>query len=72
VSVGATMARPKKSKGKPDPDEMTTRAFRMRQEYAEWLKRLASYDRSSVASLLDRAVTHYGKSIGFSEEAPER
>lgn len=72
MNAGATMARTKRPKGKPDPDEMTTRAFRMRQEYAEWLERLAAFDRSSISSLLDRAVTHYGKAIGFTEEAPER
>jgi hypothetical protein len=72
MNGGATMSRAKKAKGKPDPDAMTTRAFRMRQEYADWLERLATFDRSSIASLLDRAVTHYGKAIGFNEEAPER
>lgn len=76
MTGGATMARPKKTgpkgKAKADPDAMTTRAFRMRQEYADWLERLAAFDRSTVASLLDRALAHYGKAIGFSEEAPER
>jgi hypothetical protein len=68
------MARPKKPKarGKADPDAMTTRAFRVRQEYADWLRQLAEFDRSSVASLLDRALAHYGKAIGFDKEAPKR
>jgi hypothetical protein len=66
------MARTKKTGRKPDSDAMTTRAFRMRQEYADWLEQLASFDRSTISSLLDRAVAHYAKSIGFSKEAPER
>jgi hypothetical protein len=67
-----TMARPKRQGRKPDRDAMTTRAFRMRQEYADWLEQLAAFDRSTVASLLDRAAAHYAKSIGFSKEVPER
>jgi hypothetical protein len=66
------MARPKRARRRPDPDAMTTRAVRMRQEYAEWVEQLASFDRSTVASLIDRALTHYAKSTGFSKEAPER
>jgi hypothetical protein len=70
--AGTTMAKAKKPRGKPDPEAMTTRAFRMRQEYAEWLEGLATYDRSSVAAVIDRALAHYGKAIGFHKEAPER
>jgi hypothetical protein len=66
------MARPKKSKGKPDPNAMTTRAIRMRQEYADWLEQLASFDRSTIAGLIDRALANYGKTIGFEKGAPER
>jgi hypothetical protein len=66
------MAKAKKSRGKPAPEVMTTRAFRMRQEYADWLEELATFDRSSVAAVLDRALVHYGKTIGFHKEAPER
>jgi hypothetical protein len=69
---GVVMPRPKKSKAQSDPDAMTTRAIRMRQEYAEWLEALASHDRSTVAGVIDRALAHYGKAIGFDREAPER
>jgi hypothetical protein len=53
-------------------DAMTSRAFRMRQEYADWLEELATSDRSSVSGVIDRALAHYGKAIGFKKEAPER
>jgi hypothetical protein len=44
----------------------------MRQEYADWLAALASFDRSTVAGLIDRALAHYGKAIGFERRPPER
>jgi hypothetical protein len=72
MTSGATMARPKRAKGKSDPDAMTTRALRMRQEYADWLEELATFDRSTVSALIDRALAHYGKAVGFAKEAPER
>jgi hypothetical protein len=72
---GIAMAKKTKAarpKGKPDPDAMTTRALRMRQEYADWVDELARFDRSSVSALIDRALAHYGKAIGFEQEAPSR
>ncbi len=41
-------------------------------EWKAWLEELASFDRSSVASVIDRALAHYGKAIGFKKEAPSR
>jgi hypothetical protein len=41
-------------------------------EWKAWVDKLATFDRSSVAALIDRALAHYGKAIGFGEEAPER
>jgi hypothetical protein len=62
----------KKKAGKPDPDEMVTRAIRMRQEYAAWLDRLASADRSTIAGVIDRALASYAKAIAFKDDPPER
>jgi hypothetical protein len=41
-------------------------------EWKAWVDELATFDRSSVAALIDRALAHYGKAIGFRKEAPER
>ena len=65
------MAKPKKGARKPRPDEMVTRAIRMRQEYADWLEELASADRSTLSGQIDRAVTKYAKEVGF-RGPPER
>jgi hypothetical protein len=64
-----TMA--KKRPPKSAEPEMTTRGLRMTQSYAEWLDRLASSERMSVATLIDRAVAAYAKQAGF-EPPPER
>jgi hypothetical protein len=64
------MAKAKKgaARAKPDPDEMVTRALRMRQEYADWLERFAKKERVSLASLFDRALSTHAEQVGF--EAP--
>jgi hypothetical protein len=41
-------------------------------ERKAWLEELASFDRSSVAGVIDRALAHYGKAIGFNKDAPSR
>jgi hypothetical protein len=41
-------------------------------EWKAWVDELATFDRSSVAALIDRALAHYGKAIGFRKEAPSR
>ena len=45
-------------------------AFRVYQAYAEWLEDCAARDRSTVAALLDRAVTAYAKDQGWPEPPP--
>lgn len=41
-------------------------------EFKAWLQGLAAYDRQSVSGLVERALVHYGRSIGFDKQAPER
>lgn len=40
--------------------------------FKEWLQDLAASDRQSVAGVIERALVHYARSIGFTREAPER
>jgi hypothetical protein len=56
---------------KPNPNEMVTRALRMRQEYADWLDRFAAKERVNLASLFDRALATHAAHAGF-EPPPER
>ena len=69
----ATMSKAKKpaGRGRPDPDLMVTRAFRMRQEYADWVERFAAKERVSLSSLLDRALSAHAYQTGFTDP-PER
>lgn len=69
VVTGLRMAKKKAAPKKPDG---TTRAFRMSNAYAEWLRKAAVRDRSSVAAFLDRAAAFYARSIGVEEEPPAR
>jgi hypothetical protein len=41
-------------------------------EFKAWLEAAAKFDRNNVAMFLERAAVHYARTIGFSEEAPER
>ena len=60
-----------KEKATPTPNTMTTRALKMRQEYADWLERFASRERVTLASLFDRALSSHAQQTGF-EQPPER
>jgi hypothetical protein len=51
---------------------MTTMGIRSTKAYAAWLERLAEFDRSTVAGMIDRACAQYAKVIGFGEEPPKR
>lgn len=66
-AVGATtMTKPgRKPEGKPGPDDMTTRAWRMRNGYASWLEDFAAFNRTSLATLFDQAIAEFAKSKGF-------
>ena len=61
----STMTRPKKKPTPPAAPEMLARGIRMTREYADWLDQLASSERMSVATLIDRAVAAYAKQMGF-------
>ena len=67
----ATMAKKTAGKAKPNPDEMVTRALKMRQEYADWLDRFAAKERTSLAALFDRALATHAERAGF-DTPPER
>lgn len=41
-------------------------------EWRDWIKRLAEFDRTNVAALLDRAAVDYAKARGFTELPPPR
>jgi hypothetical protein len=72
---GTAMAKAKggaaKAGAKPDPDEMVTRALKMRREYADWLERFAAMERVSLAALLDRALASHALRQGF-QVPPDR
>lgn len=42
------------------------------EEFKAWLQELAAFDRQSVSGLVERALVHYGREIGFKGEAPDR
>jgi len=64
-----TMA--KKAARKPNPDQMTTRALKMRLEYADWLEQLTKINRTTLAGLFDQALSDFALKKGF-REPPER
>jgi hypothetical protein len=68
---GSTMARPKKATQSASSDQKTI-AMRTSGAYAAWIERLASFNRSTTAGLLDQALVKFAREIGFEEKAPER
>jgi hypothetical protein len=70
----ALMMARKKAAPKKAPVTTSTRslAFRVNDEYAAWVERLAAANRSTLAGLFDQALSHYAVKIGFTEPAPER
>lgn len=70
VGDGGGIERARKS---PDPEPRGTLfSVKGRPTWLEWVDRLAAYDRSKRADLLDRALARYAKEIGFTEKPPER
>jgi hypothetical protein len=72
---GATMAKKAAEKSgaeKSDPDEMVTKALKVRREYGDWLDRLAAFNRTTVAGLIDQSLARYAREVGFKEDPPER
>ena len=71
MANGTTMAKDRKARGGPDPDEMVTRALKMRHEYADWLERFASRECRTVASVIAWALAKTAEQSGF-EPPPDR
>jgi hypothetical protein len=71
MNAGAIMAKTKKPASKPNVDEMTTRALKMRREYAEWLESFSTFNRTTLAGLFDQALAEYAQRRGF-KNPPER
>ena len=71
MTGGATMAKKTKGKPGPGPDQIVTRAMRMRQEYADWLKRFGQKERVNLASLMAHALSAHVEQVGF-ETPPQR
>jgi len=53
----------------PRPIALTIRG---RDEWKEWVKRLAAADRASLNELVDRSLARYAREVGFKEMPPER
>lgn len=76
--VEAVMAKktPGKRPGpKPDPDRVRSAVTNIRSspEWKEWLGRFAEHHRSpSLADLVDDAVVHFARHVGFKEVPPKR
>jgi hypothetical protein len=65
------MAKPgRKASKKPDPDAVTTRAWRMKNSYAVWLEDFAVLNRTSLSGLFDQALVEYAKTKGFKPPPP--
>jgi hypothetical protein len=65
----ALMTDRKKPRGSLPPK---TVAFRVSGAYGKWLDKLARANRSSLSGLMDQALVAYARTIGFTEEPPER
>jgi hypothetical protein len=65
------MAKKKKPQAADTGPEMLAKGVRMTRGYSDWLDRLASQERMSVSTLIDRALAAYAKQAGF-ESPPER
>ncbi len=61
-----------KNKERKDPVGFRTIGFRVSIEYAAWLDRVATHDRLTIATFLDKAAADRAKAIGFDEAPPER
>ena len=59
------MAKAQKKQPANAGPEMLAKGVRMTREYSDWLDRLASHERMSVSTLIDRALAAYAKGGGF-------
>jgi hypothetical protein len=63
----ATLAPPKKSKGKPDPDEIVILSMKCRREWRTWAMSIARAERASLATLIDQLLAERARERGFPE-----
>lgn len=71
LTGSAVMAKAKKTiQGEPSP--LRTIGIKASTEWAEWLERLARHQRTTVASLIDRALAEHARSVQFEDQPPER
>jgi hypothetical protein len=72
----ATMAKPKKSRPAPRPEDADRKPMILQMrgsaEFKAWCEGLADMDRSSLALLAEKALIFYGKQIGYSPTPPRR
>jgi len=66
------MAKARKPAARADSKGVVQLGVRVTREYREWLEDVASYDRRTMAGLVDAAVQHYAQAIGFKKPPPER
>jgi hypothetical protein len=73
-----TMARPKRApKAKPDPKGASESGFktigvRSSPEWAEWIEGVAKHYRTTIAGIIDRAMSEWTEENGYPERPPER
>jgi hypothetical protein len=67
METGSTMAKAKAKGVGREGWRRKPPALQMRgePEWKKWLEELAAYDRSSAADVVDRALAHYARTIGF-------
>lgn len=72
MSTGtAFMARTKSVTAKP-ATPLRTIGIKASHEWADWLEKFAKNQRTTVASLVDRALAAHAEAEGFKEHPPER
>lgn len=67
----AVMGRPKRKAPKADASPKTI-GIRATPEWAEWLENVARHYRTTVAGVIDRALTEWTSANGYPDAPPER
>jgi hypothetical protein len=70
MPVGVPVGR--KKKHEPRPTGPRTIGIRSSAEWADWLDELARHYRTTVAGVIDRALTEWTESEGYPKRPPER
>ena len=63
---------PGKAKGKAKGKPYRLIGVRATPDWADWLERLAEAHRTTVAGLVDRALSEWAEARGFPEKPPKR